>query len=78
MKYIEEIIGWYGMVAIVGAYALLSFNLIISESLVYQVLNLTGAFGIIYVSYRKKVFQSVFLNVFWAVIAFIAIINILK
>ena len=75
---VAEMFGWYGMFAIVFAYALLSFNIIGSNSFTYQILNLTGALGVIYISYKKKVFQSVFLNTFWAIIAGIAIINILK
>lgn len=77
-KYIEEIVGWYGTVAIVTAYALLSFNVISSGSLVYQILNGTGALGIVYISLKKKAYQPGVLNIIWAVIALIAIINILK
>ena len=72
-----EIIGWYGALAIVIAYALISFKAIPSDGLIYQVLNLTGALGIIVISLVKKVKQSIVLNMFWALIAGIALIGIL-
>ncbi|HLP86566.1 MAG TPA: hypothetical protein VK153_01670 [Candidatus Paceibacterota bacterium] len=72
----DEIIGWYGTVAIVTAYALISFNIISSSNLVYQILNATGALGIVYISFKKKAYQPGVLNIIWTVIAIIAIINI--
>ena len=77
-KYIEEVIGWYGTVAIVAAYAMSSFGILPSNSLIYQILNGTGALGIVYISLKKKAYQPGVLNIIWAVIALIAIINILK
>lgn len=76
-KIIDEIIGWYGAFAIVLAYALVSNSYISSTGYIFQLLNLTGAFGIIWISYRKKVYQSVALNIIWAIIATVAIIKIL-
>jgi len=73
---ITEILGWYGVVAIVGAYALLSFNIIDSESLWYQSLNLTGAIGIVIDAIDDKNTQPAVLNIIWAVIALIAIVKI--
>lgn len=74
----DEIIGWYGTVAIVLAYALLSFGFMSPDSLIYQILNATGAFGIVYISLKKKAYQPGVLNIVWAVIAIFAIINILR
>jgi len=63
------------MSAIVGAYALVSFGLVDAESVVYQLLNLTGALGIIWISFVKRVWQSVTLNLFWCAIAIAAILR---
>lgn len=71
-----EILGWYGTLAILGAYALVSFNFIKSSEPIYQILNGTGSIGIIAVSYSKKVYQSVALNGVWTVIAIVALIQI--
>jgi hypothetical protein len=73
---ITEILGWYGVVAILGAYALLSFNIIGSESLWYQGLNLTGAIGIVLDAINDKNTQPAVLNIIWAVIALVAVIKI--
>lgn len=77
-KWIIEIAGWYGTVAIVAAYALVSFNIIKSASLLYQLLNLTGSIGIIAVALDKKVYQPAVLNTIWAVIAIVAIVTLLQ
>lgn len=74
---LSEILGWYGAVAILGAYALVSFSLITANGLIYQLLNLTGALGLMAVAYYKKVYQSVLLNIVWSVIGIIAITNII-
>jgi hypothetical protein len=70
---ISEVIGWYGTIAIVLAYALVSFQVIASNGVVFQLLNLTGAIGIITISVIKGVRQSVVLNIFWAIIAVVAL-----
>lgn len=70
---LAEIVGWYGTAAILGAYALNSFGVISASSAAYQLLNLTGALGIIAISLRKNVMQSVVLNVIWGVIALVAL-----
>lgn len=72
-----EILGWYGTLAIVLAYALVSFDYILADSLFYQILNLSGGLGIIMVSYQKKVYQPIVLNLIWGIIALGAIIKIL-
>lgn len=73
---IPEIVGWYGTTAIVGAYALVSFQVIAADGSLYQLLNLTGAIGIIIISLIKKVRQTVLLNLFWAVIAIASLARI--
>jgi len=72
-----ELFGWYGTVAIVGAYALVSFSILQPNNLAYQLLNLTGAIGIVVVSLYKKVYQPGVLNIIWTIIALIAILKIL-
>jgi len=69
----ENYIGWYGVLAILLAYLLISFNVLASKSLGYQLLNLTGAGGIIIEAMSKKDTQPVVLNVVWAIIALLAI-----
>ncbi len=73
---IHEIIGWYGTIAIIAAYAGNSFNFIATNSFAYQLLNFTGAIGIITISLHKKVYQSVALNIVWGLVAIVAIVGI--
>jgi hypothetical protein len=71
----ENYFGWYGVLAILLAYLLVSFNVVTAKSLGYQVLNLTGALGIVIEALSKKDAQPVVLNSIWAIIAIAAIIR---
>lgn len=73
---IISIVGWYGAGAIISAYALVSFEIIDSSSWQYQVLNLTGALGIVIEAWHKKDRQPAVLNIFWAGIAAFALIHL--
>ncbi len=74
---ITEILGWYGVAAIVGAYILLSFNFVSSNSLIFQLLNLTGAIGIVVDAIEDRNIQPAVLNIIWALVALIALVKIL-
>jgi len=76
MNKFYEIIGRYVTVAIVGAYFLNSFSIIATGNFWYQFLNMTGAIGIVVVSYLKKAYQPMVLNMVWTVIGAIALIQI--
>ncbi|NMC43217.1 MAG: hypothetical protein GYA46_04795 [candidate division Zixibacteria bacterium] len=75
-RMIDEGIGWYGMVALLAAFALNSFGIIGAESLIYLMMNLTGALGIAYISFKKKAYQPGILDAVWAAIALVNIIGI--
>ena len=77
MKTFIELFGWYGMVAIVLAYALVSFSFLQPTGIVYQLLNITGSLGIIAVSFYKRAYQPGVLNVIWILIALAAILRML-
>ena len=71
-----EFCGWYGMIALIVAYFLVSFGIIDGEGLAFQLMNLTGGVGLLIVAASKHVVQSVILNFFWASIGVIAIIRL--
>lgn len=75
MKSFIELFGWYGALAILAAYALVSFAVIAPTDLTYQILNGTGALGIVCVSLYKRAYQPAVLNIMWTLIALIAILN---
>lgn len=73
---IIEFYGWYGVITIIGAYTLNSFSILMSDSIAYQILNLTGGFGILLSSWIKKNYQPVAVNIVWVLVAFIALLKV--
>ena len=71
-------LGWYGVLATIAAYALVSFSLLLPDSLIFQGLNLTGAVGVTIETWHRRDYQPFWLNLIWAVIALIAIANIIR
>lgn len=57
-------------------YGLVSFGWIESNGYLYQMLNLTGALGVLVLMIVDRIRQSIILNSFWAIIAFIALIRL--
>ena len=76
-KKLINIFGWYGITAVLVAYSLITLKVLLSHSLIYLILNLTGATGILIHSYVKKDYQPVALNMVWIVIALIGLIRLL-
>ena len=72
-----EILGWYGMIAVIVAYGLVSYSIINGDSALFQLLNITGSFWLLTIAWVKKVYQSVALNIVWAIIGIIALAKIL-
>ena len=73
-----ELFGWYGAVAVVTAYALMSFQVIDPYALSYQLLNVTGSLGILTVSLYKRAYQPAALNFVWVLISLGALLNIFR
>ncbi len=73
-----EFLGWYGVVATIVAYILVSFLILSPTSLLYQALNFTGAIGVTIETYYRKDYQPFWLNLIWAFIALMAILNIVR
>lgn len=73
----DELIGWYGAAAILSAYALINFNLISLKGFPYQLLNITGALGLAYISFKKRAYPPGVLNIIWAAIALITIVGLI-
>jgi hypothetical protein len=74
---VSEALGWYGVCALLLAFALVSFEIVEGESQAYQLLNLTGAVGVAILSLTKRAYQPAVLNTIWAIIALAALISIL-
>lgn len=79
-KYLEKYenwIGWFGAIATLTAYFLVSFEIVSPKDLRYQILNLTGAIGLGIICYYKKTYQPMTVNIIWGFIALLAIMSIL-
>jgi hypothetical protein len=76
MNKIIEGLSWYGVIAILGAYALITFSVLDSTNIWYQILNGSGAIFIAIDAFHQKDYQPGVLNIIWAVIAIIAIFRI--
>lgn len=73
-----EIAGWYGAMAIMAAYMIASFGWASAEGWAYQLLNITGAAGLLVIGWVKGVRQNVMLNLFWILIGLVAIYNLVR
>lgn len=71
-----ELLGWYGMLVLIGAYFLVSFGFILAEGLTFQLLNLTGGVALVIFALSKKAAQLAVLNIFWALIGTIALVRL--
>ena len=72
-----DILGWYGLIAVVIAYGTVSLSFISPNSYVYQFLNLSGSVGLGLVAFVKRAYQNGVLNVVWGAIAVAAIIRLI-
>lgn len=70
-----EVIGWFGTLAVTGAYAALSMGWL-DDGLAYHALNLTGAGGILAICVVRRAWQPAALNVVWAGVALVAILRL--
>lgn len=76
-KHVFDIVGWYGALAVLISYGLVSFRLIPSTGWTFQVLNFTGGIGLLLIAWKKQVWQAVFLNAVWCLVAFGAMIQLI-
>lgn len=74
---IVALLGWYGVAAILGAYVLVSFDIVTVHGYAYQLLNFTGALGIVIETTSKKDKQPAVLNIVWLLVALVAIIKLM-
>lgn len=78
MKLIIDVMGWVGSAEVIAAYALNSYQRIRSDSLLFQILNLTGGVFLILNTLYYGAYPSTVINVVWVAIAGIALISIFR
>lgn len=75
-NYIIEIIGWIGVVLIITSYCLLALGILDGQSPIYHTLVLSGAAFVAIISYKKRAFQPMMLNIIFVIFALIALFRI--
>lgn len=73
MKLLIDIIGWVGAAEVIVAYGLNSYQKIKSDSLFFQLLNLTGAVFLIINTLYYRAYPSTFINIVWVLIALLSL-----
>lgn len=71
---ILDILGWIGTALILTGYGLFTTG-IVPDVIVYHILNLLGSIGVAAISYYRKVWQPVVINVTFSIFALVAIIR---
>lgn len=72
-----ELLGWYGMLALIGAYFMVSFGFVLAEGPIFQLLNLTGGLALVVFAFSKKATQLAILNIFWAMVGVAAVVRLI-
>ncbi len=78
MQLLIDVLGWIGSIEVIAAYGLNSYQKIKSDSVLFQVLNLTGGVFLIINTVYYGAYPSTFINVVWVLIAIPALIGIYK
>lgn len=65
---IIEVYGWYGVLAVVGAYTLNSLGILGRHDLWYVGLNITGGLGLLIDNLSHKAWQSSVANIVWIIV----------
>ena len=72
-KRLANILGWYGAIALLIGYTMISFGWLDSRGLVYQSIVVTSTVGLTIVSMSKRLYQTALLNAVAAIIGLVAI-----
>ena len=75
MKFLADALGWVGAVALLLAYALLSFRKLSAQSKTYQGLNIFGSFLLIINTAYHQAYPSTAVNVIWIAIAVLTLLG---
>jgi hypothetical protein len=71
-----QIIGWIGMILILVAYFLISFDIVTVHNIWFQLLNIVGSFGLVLVAFGRRDWQPMVLNIVWILIGIVAILKL--
>jgi len=70
-----DALGWVGAVALLAAYAMLSFRRLSAQGAAYQGMNIFGSFLLIINTAYHHAYPSTAVNVVWIVIAVLSLLH---
>ncbi len=73
-----DVLGWIGAILLLLAYALVSFKKLEADAASYQWLNITASVLLLVNTIYYGAYPSSFVNAAWTVIAFFAILTIVR
>lgn len=73
-----DIVGWAGAVLVLGAYGLVSAKRLEGDSVVYQLMNVLGAAGMLINTYVRGALPSAAVNLIWIGIGFYILAKVLR
>ena len=73
MNLLNDVLGWVGAVALLGAYALVSRGRVAGDGATFQVLNLVGAVGLLVNGVHHHAWPSAALNAVWLLVGAAAV-----
>lgn len=77
-KKLVDFLGWYGMIAILVAYALITYGYVTPQSAFWQGLNLSGSIGLAVNSFSRKAMPEVWLNIVFGIVAVSGLYQIVR
>lgn len=75
MQLLADALGWVGAVALLLAYALVSFRKLSVQAKTYQALNIFGSFLLIINTAYHHAYPSTAVNVIWILIAIVSLLG---
>jgi len=76
-KVLIEALGWFGLIAVLAAYALISAGAFTAADPAYHLVNLAGAGALAVTVWRKRTWPLVVLNLVWAAVSIASLAGIL-
>lgn len=73
-----ELLGWFGAVVTIVAYALVSLEMISPATFLYQGMNLFASIALGMDTFVHKDYQPFTVNVIWGSIALVALISVVR
>ena len=72
-----EVVGWLGAAIVLLGYALLSLDVIKGDAIFYHFLMLCGSIGLAIITYHRRTYQPMVVNLVFCFFAAVALIRLM-